>query len=337
MQRRSILQLPHDSAIELEDGRRLELHDVIGAGAGSSVHRAVIETMYGLRRTVAAKVFSRISSDDFEHVCGALAIAAQRVALVSHPNVVDTYDFVVHADQPIIVSELVEGVSLASLVERYAERRRRPPLDLALFIATEVAEALSGARSAVGDDGMQLGLVHLGLTPREVLLSRRGEVKVEGFGLGTARGGTSSVRSLRAVAGRANMMAPEIAAGDVGDARSDVFSVGVMMRELFIGPRFPKGITNAEAIRLAREGYVQPICFQPHLPDELVHVMHRALELDPEDRHPNATALAFDLRRISLAMGAGDCRWFLRRALDHEFGDGTDESTIERTLSDDRD
>lgn len=337
MPRRSILQQPTPTGIELDDGRRLELYDVVGSGAASSVHRAVIESTYGLRRNVAAKVFSRISSDDFDHVCAALAIAAQRAALVAHPNVVDTYDFVVHEHQPIIVSELVEGISLAELVDRYAEQRRRPPLDLALFIASEVAEALSGARAAIGDDGMQLGLLHLGLTPREVLLSRRGEVKVEGFGIGTARGGTSSVRSLRAVAGRANMMAPEIAAGEVGDARSDVFSVGVMLRELLVGPRFPRGITNAEAIRLAREGYVQPVCFQPHLPDELALVMTRAIEVDPDDRYPNATALAFDLRRVSLAMGVGDCRWFLRRTLDREFGDGTDESTIERPAPDDRD
>ncbi len=337
MPRRSLLQQLQPSGIELEDGRRLELYDVLGSGGVSTVHRAVVESTYGLRRTVAAKVFTRISSDDFDSVCGSLAIAAQRAALVSHPNVVDTYDFVVHQSQPIILNELVEGVSLADLAERCAERRRRPALDLALFIACEVTEALSGARAAIGDDGMQLGLLHLALTPRAVLLSRRGEVKVEGFGLGNARGGTSSVRSLRAVAGRASMMAPEVAAGDVGDARSDVFSVGVMMRELLVGPRFPRGITNAEAIRLAREGFVQPICFQPHLPDDLVHVMMRAIEVDPDARYPNATALAFDLRRVALAMGVGDGRWFLRRALDHEFGDGTDESTIERPAPDDRD
>lgn len=318
------------SSLELDDGRTLHLLDVVGAGSATVVYRAVIESTYGLRRNVAAKLFGRISSDDLEQVSAALAIAAQRAALVSHPNVVDTYDLFVHDGQPIILTELVSGVPLDALVERHAERRQRLPLDLALFVATEIGEALSGARTAPDDEGMQLGLLHLGLSPREVLLSWRGEVKVEGFGLTTARGGTSSVRSLGAVAGRANMMAPEVAAGDEGDARADVFSLGVLLRELLVGPRFPGGISNAQAIRLAREGYVQPICFQPHLPDALVDVMQRAIEVDPDARFPNATAMVFELRRVGLAMGVGDGRYFLRRALDRELGDGTDETTAER-------
>ena len=181
---------------------------------------------------------------------------------------------------------------------------------------------------------MQLGLLHLGLTPREVLLSWHGDVKVEGFGLNVAQAGGSRVRSLGAVAGRANAMAPEIAGGEPGDARADVFSLGVMMRELLIGPRFPRGITNADAIRLAREGYVQPNCFQPHLPDDLACVIARAMEVDPDLRYPNASAMALDLRRIVLEMGAADGRFFLARAVDRELREGTNEITTERTGGD---
>jgi serine/threonine protein kinase len=316
---------------DLEDGRRLEIVETIGKGSASSVHRAVLESTYGLRRTVAAKIFNAVASDDAEHVATAIAIAAQQGAMVRHPNVVATYDFVVWNGQPALLTELVEGVTLAALLERHGKKRL--PLDLALFLGTEIAEALSAARIAVDEGGVHIKLLHLGLTPREVLLSWRGEVKVEGFGLDTARAGSSSVRSLRSVAGRANMMAPEVAAGERGDPRADVFSLGVIMRELFIGPRFPKGITNGEAIRLAREGYVQPICFQPHLPSALVAIMQRALQVDPEDRYPNATSLATELRRIALSMGVGDCRYFLSRTLDRDFNDGTDESTNEVGVS----
>jgi eukaryotic-like serine/threonine-protein kinase len=325
-------QPPSSSEVALEDGRRLALHDIVGSGAASTVYRASLASPYGVRRIVAAKVFGMIASDDSEHVLASLALAAQRGASVRHPNVVGTYDFVVCGSQPLVLAELVDGVPLEVLAGCYAQDGRRIPLDLALFILSEVCAGLAGARTASDDDGIQLGLLHLGLTPREVLLSWHGEVKVEGFGLETARAGSSSVRSLRAVAGRATTLAPEVAAGEPGDARADVFSLGVMMRELLVGPRFPRGITHAEAIRLAREGYVQPLCFQPHLPDALAGVMVRAMEADPGLRYPNASAMAYELRRIVLAMGASDGRYFLARALDRQLRCGDSEITAERDL-----
>lgn len=340
MSRRSVLQHQERSDFDLEDGRRLELHAPIGAGSASSVYRGAIQSAHGLRRNIAAKVFGVIATDDSENVSNAIANAAQRSALIQHPNVVQTFDYLIYHGQPLLLLELVDGVNLGVLMDRYAERRRRMPLDLALFIALEVAEGLSGARGALGIDGMQLGVMHLGLTPREILLSWRGEVKVEGFGLDVARAGTSSVRSLRGVAGRAGMMAPEVACGLPADARADVFSLGMLLRELLVGPRFPKGLSNADAIRLAREGYMQPITFAPDLPPDLVQTMNRALSVETEGRHPNASAMVYELRKIVLALGVGDLRFFLRRALDRELKEGLEGETTEFELTeacDDRD
>jgi serine/threonine protein kinase len=144
---------------------------------------------------------------------------------------------------------------------------------------------------------------------------------------------SSSIRNLRAVAHRTATMAPEVAHGHVGDGRSDVFSLGVLLREMFVGPRFGRDVTNADAVRLARDGFVQPISFQPHLPEALVQVIERALQIDPVDRYPNASAMAFELRRIALGMGVGDGRLFLRRALDRDFGNDASEVTAERPYS----
>lgn len=340
MSRRSVLQHQERSDFELEDGRRLELLGPIGSGSASAVYRGVIESTNGLRRNVAAKVFGVIATDDADSVSSAIASAAQRGALIQHPNVVQTFDYLVYQGQPLLLLELVEGVNLGVLMDRYAERRTRMPLDLALFIALEAAEGLSGARGTRGIDGMQLGLMHLALTPREILLSWRGEVKVEGFGLDVARVGTSSVRTLRGVAGRARMMSPEVACGLPADARADVFSLGMLLRELLVGPRFPQGISNAESIRLAREGFVQPITFAPDLPPDLVQTMNRAIAVETEGRHPNASAMVYELRRIALSLGVGDLRFFLRRTLDRELKDGLEEETTEFQFAealDDRD
>jgi hypothetical protein len=93
----------------------------------------------------------------------------------------------------------------------------------------------------------------------------------------------------------------------------------VLLRELLVGPRFRPGTSGAEAVRLAREGYVEPVTFQPRLPRELESVMERALEVNPEARYPNASALVADLRPVALCMGVGDGRYFLRRTLEREW------------------
>ena len=325
------LRLP-DHRLEIGDGRHVRLLEVLGQGTSSVVHRGLLETSNGLRRLVAVKLFWSPASDEADEALARAATIASRAAAVRHPNVVEVHDFGQRAMQPFFVSELVEGVSLFALLERYVQKVRRLPLDLALFIGTEVAEALSGARTARDHRGLQVGMLHLGLGPRKVLLGWRGEVKVTDFETSMATLDSSGVRSIRAVTHRTATMAPEVALGAPGDSRSDVFSLGVLLRELLVGPRFARNVTSSEAMRLAREGFLQPMSFQPHLPEALVPIMTRALHNDPAERYPNASALLFDFQRIALALGVGDARTFLRGALDREFGSDA-EITSERPES----
>jgi len=324
---------PRTDLIEMGDGRRLQLVDCLGKGSSSTVHRALLQMPSGVRRLVAVKLFGSVASDEAEQIYDLAQRTATRAACVRHPNVVETHDFGLWRTQPYLVTELVEGVNLQMLLERYAEKSLRLPLDLALFIACEIGEALSGARTARDHRGEQLGMLHLALGPRKVFLGWRGEVKIGDFETSMAAAAASSIRSLRMVAHRTATMAPEVARGHAGDSRSDVFSMGVVLRQLFVGPRFPQAVSNSDAVRLAREGFVQPMSFQPHLPEALVSVMLRALQVDPAERYPNASAMAFDLRRIALAMGVGDGRLFLRRALDREWGNDGSEVTAERPYS----
>ncbi len=324
---------PRADLIEVGEGRRVRLLQVLGQGASSIVHQGLLEQRSGMRRLVAVKVFGNVASEDAEQVFSLAARTAMRAACIRHPNVVEVYDFGQWRGQPYFITELVEGVSLHALLERHVEASRRLPLDLALFIACEIGEALSGARTMRDHRGMQVGMLHLALGTRKVLLGWRGEVKVTDFETSMAQVASSSIRSMRAVAHRTTTMAPEVAHGQIGDGRSDVFSLGVLLRELFVGPRFGRDVTNADAVRLAREGFVQPISFQPHLPVALVQVIERALQIDPVDRYPNASAMAFELRRVALAMGVGDGRLFLRRSLDREFGNDASEVTAERPYS----
>lgn len=303
-------------AFALADDRSVSLGETIGRGCAATVYRGVVEGAYRLRRPVAVKVLDVLTSEDRDVVVTALSRAARHAACVDHPNVVATYEFNVHREgQPFIVSELVDGRSLGALIEAYGSINRRLPLDLALFIATEVAEGLAGARDTRKIGGGYLNMQHFDLSTREVLLSRFGEVKVSDFGVGSAVRPGSGVRTIRALARRAATMAPEIANGKRGDARSDVFSLGIILREMLLGPRFPANTPYASALELARDGFVQMTIFEPKLPEPLGSILKRALQIEPADRYPHASAMAYDLHRACLSMGVADGRFFLRRTM----------------------
>jgi serine/threonine protein kinase len=326
-------QLDDSNCIDLGDGRRLILRDVIGKGTSASVSRALLGSGTGVAHAVAVKLFPAASSEESASICDALTRTAARTACIEHPNVVRTFDCGFWGSQPLLITELVNGVSLAELQELFVSRKKRLPLDLALFIAIEVAEALAAAQVAKDHDGEDLDILHHALSVREVLLSWQGEVKVSDFEMSVAYAATSSVRSLRGVASRVRSMAPEVAQGHAPNARSDVFSFGVLLRELLVGPRFPPAIGSTEAVHLAREGFIQPMTFQPRLPRELDSLMERALEIDPAARYPNASALAADLRPLALAMGASDGRYFLRKTLEREW-ESDDEVTAPTSIPD---
>jgi serine/threonine-protein kinase len=287
------------------------------------VYRGWIEGRFGMRRQVGVKVFDVLAgSDEQELVLTSLALATRRAACVRHPNVMRVEDFgLIGPHQPYVVEELVEGRTLARLLAHLGRRRERLPLDLALFIGLELAEGLDGARVAVSPEGTRLGVVHGELAPCDVLLSWQGEVKISDFGLGAASRAVSGTRGIGAMSARVRAMSPEVARGKQADARSDVFSLGVLMRELLVGPRFPAFASETEALGWARDGVVHQSMFEPQPPQLLRTVLTRSLERDPMRRYPHAGALASELRRAALTMGVGDGRGFLRSALARAFGE----------------
>jgi serine/threonine-protein kinase len=323
---------PPRTDISLGEGRVVRIGPQVGRGGMATVYRGVYESALGLSRTVAVKVFDVIASDEHDVVLSALCAAAKRSACIRHPNVVRVEDFgMLGPAQPYVIAELVEGRSLADFAACSARRHERFPLDVALFVGVEVAEALTGARLASSPEGVRLGVVHGELSPCDVLLSWQGEVKVSDFGVAAAARAASSVRSMHALARRVRTLAPEVARGQLGDARSDVFSLGVLVREMLVGPRFPSFVSDAEALVWARDGVVHRNMFEPQLPLPLQTILARSLERDPARRYPHAGALCYELRRIALAMGVGDGRAFLRSAMARAFDGGPDDGDDEVT------
>ncbi len=327
---------PPREDVPLEERRRLRVGELIGRGTSAAVYRGVLESTARVRRTVAVKLFDVVATDERDLIVPRLARAARHTACVQHPNVAATYDFgILGGSQPFLMTELVEGRSLASLMAAYAHHQQRMPLDLALFIGIEAAEGLIGARLALAPDGRQLGMTHGDLSTRDVLLSWFGEVKLTDFGISRAVGAASTVRRIAMLARRASTIAPEVAQGLKGDARADVFSLGVILHEMLIGPRFPPGVKEAEMLERARVGFVHTPVFCPMLPSDVKLIVERAVEVDAERRFPHAGALAYELRRAAMGLGVGDGRVFLRNALKAMLEDeaGHDASSDEHPIA----
>jgi serine/threonine protein kinase len=303
------------NALTLSDGRVLALVEPIGRGSLGEVHRGVLESSWGLRRPVAVKVLDAIPEDEQGELVRRLARTARRAACIRHPSVIQTLEIDRtdgrHTAQSFIVMELVCGETLASLLHSWREQTLRVPVDFALVVALKIAEGLGAALYAENADGALTGLVHGDLSPRQVLVSDQGEVKIGDFGQGDLRDVVSHIRSRYGIA----YTAPEVACGLESDARSDVFSLGVMLHEMLVAPRFAARTPIEDVVRMVRDGRFHSSVLEPNLPRDLRAVLDRALEPNPAQRYPHARALAFDLRREMLRMGLCDAQTCIRQAV----------------------
>jgi len=203
------------------------------------------------------------------------------------------------------------GESVSSLLTGWREAGLRVPVDFALVVALKAAEGLGAALFSDDADGGLTALLHGDLSPQQVLVSDQGDVKIGDFGQGALRDVVSHVRSRYAI----GYTAPEVACGAEGDARSDVFSLGVILHEMLVGPRFAPKTSTSTVIEMVRDGRFYSNLMVPNLPLDLKAVINRALAVDADERYPHARALAFDLRREMLKMGLCDAQTCIRQAV----------------------
>src|SRR6185503_5613275 len=258
-------------------GRRLGpylLEAQIGAGAMGDVYRGKDER---LGRAVAVKVLTRAPADR-------LVLEGRAAAAVVHPNVVTVHDIGSDDGRTYVVSELVDGESLRSLLARGT-----PAPDRALRLAVDLARGLAAAHAA--------GVVHRDLKPENLIIARDGNLKILDFGLArlAAEPGGLDDTEPGAVRGTSGYMAPEQARGEAVDARADLFAAGAVLYELYTGQRAFAGGSHAERLSAvlrdtpARLGELGPIG----------QVIARCLAKDPGDRFHSAHDLAWVLEQTA--------------------------------------
>ncbi|HLK89699.1 MAG TPA: serine/threonine-protein kinase, partial [Polyangia bacterium] len=210
-----------------------------------------------------------------------------------HSNVIPVFDFGKVGDEYYLATEYILGRDMGRVTGRSIERLERPAnLTTVLYMAAQTLSALEYAHSKLGDSGRPLGIVHRDVSPSNILLSARGEVKLFDFGIVKAEGRVTKTQH-GVVKGNVSFMSPEQARGGNVDGRADLFSLGLVMYYCLTGNVLYRGETTYELLVKAATGPgPDELARIAALPGPTAAIVGKALEVDPAKRFQSAAEFA---------------------------------------------
>ena len=257
---------------------RYEILERIGTGGMAVVYKA---KCHRLNRLVAIKILKAdLAQDaDFRRRFNA---ESQAVAQLSHPNIVSVYDVSRGGDTEYIVMELIDGITL----KQYMEKRGQLNWRESLHFITQIMRGLSHAHSR--------GIVHRDIKPQNIMVLRDGSVKVADFGIACLENASQTLT--QEALGSVHYISPEQARGDRTDARSDIYSAGVVLYEMLAG-RLPFEGDSAVSVAIQHLSSIPlaPREINPDIPEQLELICMKAMSPDLERRYPSADAMIADL------------------------------------------
>ncbi|MGW6714498.1 protein kinase domain-containing protein [Streptomyces globisporus] len=278
-------------------GGRYQLRDLLGEGGMASVYLAYDSA---LDRQVAIKTLHTELGRE-QSFRERFRREAQAVAKLQHTNIVSVFDTgedeLGGALMPYIVMEYVEGQPLGSVLAADIRQHGAMPADKALKVTADVLAALETSH--------EMGLVHRDIKPGNVMMTKRGVVKVMDFGIARAmQSGVTSMTQTGMVVGTPQYLSPEQALGRGVDARSDLYSVGIMLFQLLTG-RIPFDADSPLAIAYAhvQEEPVAPSSINRSVTPAMDALVARALKKNPNERFPSAAAMRDEIARVLNASG----------------------------------
>ena len=274
------------------------LHECLGAGGMAIVHRATKEIGAGVVREVALKrLLPQLANDKLftEDFIREAKLAAQ----LDHPNIVHILELGEVDGTYFIAMELVRGASLVQLMKQAYATKLTAPIGVVLSLICELCDALDYAASGRGIYGQALRIIHRDLTPSNLIITDEGRIKIIDFGVAKAMSG-KFMTNTGMIKGKLGYMSPEaLAGGKAIDARTDIFSLGVVAWELLTGRRLFRGINEYEVITKIRSGELPPPSMHHfECPDELDAIVLKALARDVDERWPDAASMRAALDQL---------------------------------------
>ncbi len=267
--------------------QRYHLLEKLESGGMAEVFLGEATSVQGFKKRVAIKrVLPHLASHT--NFIGMFLDEARLGARLTHANIVSVFDIGKSDNSFFIVMEFVDGTNLKRIMETLRLKEQHFPLKDVIYIAMETCRGLSYAHELVDDDGHPVELVHRDVSPPNILISKRGEVKVTDFGLAKAR--TQLERTDPGVVkGKFSYLSPEVATGQNVDQRADIFALGVCLWEMLAGRRLFLGDTDYETVQAVSNADVPSLIgVHPEVDPQFESLILKALAKDPDNRFPSA-------------------------------------------------
>ena len=260
---------------------RYEIIELIGSGGMANVYKALC---HRLNRYDAVKIM-RDETAQNEEFRKRFRAESQAVAMLSHPNIVSVYDVSHSDDVEYIVMELIDGITL----KEYLRQKGAIAPSEALDFTMQIAKALEHAHGK--------GIIHRDIKPQNIMLLKNGMIKVADFGIAALQNDIEE--SNGETVGSVHYIAPEQARGAAPDARSDIYSLGIVMYEMLTGRLPYVGDTDVEvAVKHMNTVPVSPREIVPEIPEELERICLKAMDADIDARYQTAGELLRDLEQF---------------------------------------
>jgi serine/threonine protein kinase len=297
---------------------RYFLFDRMAVGGMAEIFRAVQLNDGGFQRIVVIKrIMAHLNAE--QQFIDMFLNEARITSTLSHPNIVQIYDFEKYGNHYYIAMEYVQGKDLRALLKTLTQQGKLLPVDLAAYVGGEAARGLHFAHMKTDLGGTKLGIVHRDVSPANLLVSYDGNVRVADFGIARAESNLGHTRT-GMLKGKFEYMSPEQIDLHELDGRSDVFALGVVLYNLLTGRRLFRGKSDLDTLENVRKCVVEPPSkWNPEVPARMDEIVLKSLARERDERYATGREMAEDLAEFLYPVSTDQMRETLGALMDEHF------------------
>ena len=283
-----------ESSSKIVDSLEYSLVQLIATGGMGTVYRAEQKGIGDFVKTVAIKVI-REEYSALKPFRDNFIGEAKLVSDLIHSNIVQIYHLGKLIDNYYMVMEFVNGINLDDFIVRHVKKGKQIPTDLAVFIISRICRGLAYAHVKRDGNGLPLGIVHRDVNPKNIMVSREGDVKLTDFGIAKAKDLMYNEEG-KVIAGKEGYIAPEQARREVTDARADLFSCGIVLAELLLGRNLFDDRSPSATLKNILEKPIPDFReLRPDIDDNLNRILNLSLTRDRSKRYQSASEMLIAL------------------------------------------